>query len=279
MFKRLIELLNQPYPDCDDNRSIFRNATLAGLVIFSVLYFLRPLGFDHPQPFMICMAYGGVSTVVALLFDLFLKYILRIRRDTQSWTLWKWLIQILVLILLISLVNLALLLFLNNEAISISNFLMALYSTFIIGLFPIFIFGTANVIRHLKANQKIASDITLRKEHTQVFEEIQLPILKSSKSISVIPSEIRFVESMQNYISIYLHKDGVIQKEVIRNTLTSIEKLLLKTSVKRCHRSFMVNMDLIEKISGNAQGLKLTVKDIDEVSIPVSRKYVAMFRE
>jgi DNA-binding LytR/AlgR family response regulator len=40
----------------------------------------------------------------------------------------------------------------------------------------------------------------------------------------------------------------------------------------KCHRSCIVNLDKVVKVSGNAQGFKLHLKETDFV-VPVARKY------
>jgi DNA-binding LytR/AlgR family response regulator len=46
----------------------------------------------------------------------------------------------------------------------------------------------------------------------------------------------------------------------------------------RCHRSYAVNLALVELSTGNAGGLKLMMKPLD-VTIPVSRSYVGTIKQ
>ncbi len=66
---------------------------------------------------------------------------------------------------------------------------------------------------------------------------------------------------------------------LLRSSLTRIERQLrpFYPRLFRCHRAYIVNSARIVKVAGNAQGLKLTLKDA-AAAIPVSRRYVDEFR-
>ena len=46
----------------------------------------------------------------------------------------------------------------------------------------------------------------------------------------------------------------------------------------RCHRSFVVNLDHVIEVGGNAQGLKLHLNMLEDY-IPVSRKYIPVVQQ
>jgi DNA-binding LytR/AlgR family response regulator len=62
-----------------------------------------------------------------------------------------------------------------------------------------------------------------------------------------------------------------MKKTLIRNTLSKIEKQLPFDNIKKCHRSYLANLNLIEKITGNAQGYRLHFPFSTEITVPVSR--------
>ena len=84
---------------------------------------------------------------------------------------------------------------------------------------------------------------------------------------------------MQNYVTVWFLKDGKLTKEMLRATIASVEEKFAGTDVIRCHRSFLVNVDCIEKVSGNAQGLRLQLKGLSEMEVPVSRSFIPKIRE
>ena len=87
-----------------------------------------------------------------------------------------------------------------------------------------------------------------------------------------------FISSEGNYVNIVV-KNKKIERILIRNSLTNIEKQLRNYPLFcRCHRAYIVNLNKIKSATGNAQGLKLTLKDLDD-SIPVARSYSKEFRK
>jgi DNA-binding LytR/AlgR family response regulator len=68
-----------------------------------------------------------------------------------------------------------------------------------------------------------------------------------------------------------------LKKVLLRSTLSLIHQQLgsFEFFIK-CHRSYVVNRNHIVSTSGNAQGLKLKLKDIEE-PIPVSRTLTKLF--
>jgi DNA-binding LytR/AlgR family response regulator len=86
-----------------------------------------------------------------------------------------------------------------------------------------------------------------------------------------------FLLAAGNYVEIVSYTDRTT-RELLRNTLSNLEiQLSQYQHFFRCHRSYIVNLTKITKVSGNAQGLKLTLKHFDE-TIPVARNYVEKFR-
>lgn len=63
-------------------------------------------------------------------------------------------------------------------------------------------------------------------------------------------------------------------------TLKEFEEQLKAFSfVFKVHRSYIVNLQAIESISGNAQGYVLCIKHFSEGSIPVSRSTIEAFNQ
>lgn len=279
MIKKLLSFLNQPYPDDDDIWSVIKGAISGGFVVFLVLVLLQPFGLNAvgSNAWMYCAAFGGISTLIALIFDFTSIYLLGLKRDHPTWTLWKWIVMILVLILLIASANFVFISYSIVGSFDLSQFGYVLYSTVVIGIFPTLIFGALRTIKNLKANQKIATEIAPYKEISK-STLIKLPIHNSKSTFEVDVHKILYVEAMQNYVNIIYRDEEGMQKELVRNTLSAIEQALLTTNIIRSHRSYLVNSEKIAKVNGNAQGLQLHLKDLHDIVIPVSRKYIPKFR-
>lgn len=126
--------------------------------------------------------------------------------------------------------------------------------------------------RHFNVERSAGKSTTslpeLTKEATQdfvVLDEQDRPL------VTLSTDHIWCLRSDRNYVDVF-HVDANkgVKKTTIRNTLTKLSADLPK-SFLRCHRSYVVNAEGINKVSGNAQGYQLHRADFPEVPVPVSR--------
>ena len=280
MFQRIINFLNQPYPDRDTFRSICIGSIVSGIIVAIILALFIPFGLHEVNRDTYSMAFyfGCITSLTAFLFESIQRYLLNIRRDQANWTFWKWLVSTIILVLCIALANYKFVEYNFGDMGYISNFGTMLRNTVVVGIFPIVAFGSFNLIKNLKANQHIAATIVQRKTIEDSNQIVSLPIKNSSKIFKIDVANIIYLEAMQNYVSIcYLDEDKKCLKELHRNTMQGLSDVLVDYQIKRCHRSFLVNPAKISKVSGNAQGLKLHFEETNDI-VPVSRKYISDFR-
>jgi DNA-binding LytR/AlgR family response regulator len=84
------------------------------------------------------------------------------------------------------------------------------------------------------------------------------------RTIEVVPSEIIYLESMENYVKIMLH--DVIH--VVRIHLKDLlEQELAQSSFQQIHRSFAINLNWLDKVRGDYVFMK-NGKDL-----PIGRKF------
>lgn len=98
----------------------------------------------------------------------------------------------------------------------------------------------------------------------------------SKIKFSVLAKDLLFLESTDNYVSVFYILNQKIQRELLRNTMKNLEETFKKSSVIRCHRSFMVNSENIEFVKREGKKLNLKVRLMDK-TIPVSEKYSPLF--
>jgi len=291
MFHQIIKFLNQPYPDKDDFNSQIIGSLVSGVIVFTVLALISPFGMEGlgSERLFQCAIFGLISAATSMFVELFFKYFVGLKRDVPEWTFWKWILSILFLLMMIAIANHIYGAY-RFGAIQ-GSFSRMLYSTFVVGIVPVTIFGSITLIKNLKANQKIAdevnveaathlSDDTLKNQlENDASANVSLPIKNSAKTFDVNPSKILFLESMQNYVLIhYLDENDQVMKETHRNTISSLAEALKPHGIKRTHRSYLVNPKMIETVSGNAQGLKLDIRGTEFI-VPVSRKYIPEFKK
>ncbi|HVU59179.1 MAG TPA: LytTR family DNA-binding domain-containing protein [Puia sp.] len=87
-------------------------------------------------------------------------------------------------------------------------------------------------------------------------------------SLSALHSaQFLYAEAADNYVKIFYTDD----QQLIRSTLRQLEEIFQGNErIFRCHRTYLVNLDKVVHISGNAQGYKLHLEGVSQI-IPVSR--------
>lgn len=280
---RFLKKLNEPFPESDSPKEDFFQIIGVGVFVTLFLYFFQVGGLNRydGNVFIICVYFGLITIIVSLFFDFIVDKVLKVERNKASWTLKKWLIYMLCLLLCISIANFSYYNFISgDESINFYDFSLMVINTVGVGIFPVIFSGLMIQINANKKNQSQAASIQshLPKKEIQ-HKSIQLISNNKNQDFEAVQEHILYLEAMQNYVSICFIKNGVPKKELVRNTIKNIESQLKETSLVRCHRSFIVNSDLIDNVEGNAQGLKLDLKGLKNIQIPVSRKYIKILRE
>lgn len=284
MLGNIKNLLFQPYPDKDGVLEFFKNALIAGVIVFSFLFVFRPFGLFQLDTLVLLrttLMFGVITFLVTFIFDLVGFYVLRIRRDHQHWVFYKWLLYTCILLICIAVANFIYICkTLLVDICQWTDFFNMLISTMLIGIFPILIFGTLHLIRQLKLNQSIAASVddVTSDEYGHAYDNRFLSMSNGNEVLRLNSKNILFIEAMQNYVSICHLEQNTLTYTVIRKTIKALHQTLEGTSIVRSHRSFLVNKAYIVSTTGNAQGLKLHLKGLPDIVIPVSRKYIREFR-
>ena len=98
-------------------------------------------------------------------------------------------------------------------------------------------------------------------------------------TLIVDPQDLLYIESMGNYLNVEYFDDSELRQKRLRSTLKDIEDILAPYPyIFRIHRAFMVNINYITQISGNAAGYKVELFSTDKI-LPVSKSNVSIFKE
>jgi DNA-binding LytR/AlgR family response regulator len=124
----------------------------------------------------------------------------------------------------------------------------------------------------LKAVNKVKTLFDLHDLQSEPIKTTQdhLFVKSEYKLMRIELSDIKFIESMHEYVRIHLMSDKPVMTLL---SMKSIEEQLPSEKFMRVHRSFIVNMDRIKVIERNR-----IVFD-KNVYIPVSDQYKAKFQE
>jgi hypothetical protein len=146
--------------------------------------------------------------------------------------------------------------------------------TVIISIIPLSIIMLVHynyVLIHRLKNAASINEILKNKHHKQ-HKDILLEDESSNKKLFMSLESLLYITSADNYVDICYVEENKIRHELIRNSLTNIEKCLANTKqLFRCHKSFIINLSNVVSITGNTAGYKLKINHVD-LLIPVSRK-------
>ena len=97
--------------------------------------------------------------------------------------------------------------------------------------------------------------------------------------LSVASDDIFYIASQDNYVEIRYELDGKLLNYLMRCRTTRLEKQLEGTSLVRCHRSFIVNVDNVSLFKRENARVLLVLNHPDAKKIPVSKSYYKTIAE
>ncbi|GAB2991639.1 hypothetical protein GCM10027284_05300 [Cyclobacterium sediminis] len=154
--------------------------------------------------------------------------------------------------------------FFSEYLISLKYTFLGLLIPYTLALCFIFIFRKQNESQNspesFNSTQKI---ISLRDEY-------------GNHRLSLKSSDILFIEAADNYSVIYYKDSGVIKKEMLRSSLKALAEQLKDHAIKRCHRSYLVNVQNV-KLAKKASGKVSLHLEGSTSIVPVSRRFTPEF--
>ncbi|WP_079240216.1 LytTR family DNA-binding domain-containing protein [Chryseobacterium indologenes] len=261
-----------PYPKSESFKEIFVSSLGAGIAVYLFLIIFQPFGtenFQHPYKFLLlfpyCIIFGMAFFIANLMTSRF-----------NNWNIGAEFVKIILILFLSSVLSYFYnSLFLSHVALDLGNyFYMFLYSL-AIGIPVSIIYILSRYIYLKNIHEKKARDIS---QHLPVSPTKQrqnlLKITAQSTELIINENDFLFVQSMENYCTFYFLEHSSLQKIMIRISLANVLQQIETCSVKKCHRSYIVNLGRVKNLKGNAQGYKLILPEID-FGIPVSRSFIS----
>lgn len=89
----------------------------------------------------------------------------------------------------------------------------------------------------------------------------------------IATSSILYIEAEENYVRIHYLESGIEKDYVLRNSMKSIEELVTRHGLARCHRSYFLNPSHVKVLRKDKDGVILAELDSEAREIPVSKKY------
>ena len=117
--------------------------------------------------------------------------------------------------------------------------------------------------------ERLAEDETaLQAAYVQIYDE------KGEMRLSVRREHLFLLESADNYVCVWYINNNSPKKVLVRNTLTKVAKQLESTHIQRCHRSYIINLDLIKVMRREKEGIFVEFGVEGVPDVPISKTYV-----
>lgn len=288
----MLSFFKKPYPYTIFSKKDILTYFIIGCFVTFFLAVFQPFEISiwHPNYKLLkLLGFGLVSFVCPVVFKLIAEILLHKTKPEETWTVWKETVALILLLLFIALGNLCYSNLIGIAHFGIGELLFAASATFLLGLFPVCASVAIKYNRFVMLNQK---DAQLMEQEVMAYQkkEEQLPspemvtepktiqrlVLVSENEkdkIELDPEELLYIESADNYSTVFYLEHGAIGKQLIRGSLKRMESQIAFPFIIRCHRSFIVNLKQVEHIKGNAQGYKIELKTELSGEVPVSRSY------
>jgi hypothetical protein len=257
-------------------------ALLFGFFVFAFLYFFQPFQLDQTGSRMlsICVGFGLVTTVAMLVLNVLVPVLFAAFFQENAWKVWKELSWTLINLSFIGLANFLYFSWLQEQPFRLDGILWFQVATWAVGVFPVSIFILIREQRARTRYQTLSSGLSYqlrqKKDRTSKQDEyIKLVAQNQSDALQMHSDQLQYIMASENYIVVYYFEKDCLQKKLLRMTLKSAEEVLAGIpTFFRCHKSYLVNLNRVSDISGNAQGYKLHLEHCPE-PVPVSRQYNA----
>ena len=259
--------LNKPFRDTGTKKNRLVAIMAIGLFIFLFLFLFRPFGlqqFDTLMLLFFTLGFGLITSCVLFVF----KFLFEPVVVGERWTIGKNILWDIVTVSSIGAANYFYIQIVFKNEFSLLYLLYSIWTALLVGIIPATI---SYFIIYNRMYRSIIKEAAIPEDKIFRDEEVTITAGYSSNNFRINAKQIIYLCSNDNYITIVTIKDDVLNKITIRGTLKSAEYELRKISrFIRCHKCYIVNLDFVEKITGNNQNMKIRLRS-SNMEIPVAR--------
>lgn len=269
-----------------DQRKLKEVSVITGisLGVFLFLLFFQPFNlgaFDFNNKLLIIAGLGFVVFIVMTTVHLIFE---SLKHKKTGWPYnerYSRYLEDIVIFILIALSFIFYLAYVGRAEIS---FHLA-FKVLLLSMAPSAIFNVYFLLNRLR-NQNETQQQTIPAENQKPEKmekkgevEITFHAENGSDTIVLKAKNIAAIKSADNYIEIIYFENAQYHRKMIRNTMQNIQYLLKPHGIfLRCHRTSIINILMVDKLSHQYGNYMLHLKNYNE-TIPVSRQYLLKTKE
>ena len=269
MLLKLRDLLAKPFPLLDDYRSKIFLVSFCGIFATFFIYYYNPFSLNQISYSTAVGRFLSIWTagIIGALILSFTQFFLRPALKLETFTVGSFIVW--VLFEFVCLCVGFYLLFGESHVPFVTEFSIIVGYTFSVGLLP---YSLACLIIAVVTLSRTSGSKSTQKSNKLCFRDENDKIM-----LALIPGQVLYLKSEDNYTSIYYLKNDQVKKELIRNNLKKLEEQLEDPNLIRVHRSYMVNMSNITAIQRSKRGYELTMESLPDIFLSVSETYKQSF--
>ncbi|WP_431165128.1 LytR/AlgR family response regulator transcription factor [Tenacibaculum halocynthiae] len=275
--------LKEPYPYYyEKSDRLLLLLLFIAILSFLFSYFFEPFVVNVNEHkisyFWILLIHAFTPFPIAYLYFILLN---NSKKDTEIWTLGKEIFHLSMILLIIGITSFLIrdLIYTNPDNWSFKYFWEEIRNTFLIGILLLVVVLPINLERLINKHKASLKEITpINFDSTSHNLIISIKNSMSEDCFELKIKDFLFAKVESNYTEVYTFSTNKIHKTLIRVTLKDLEEQLKLVShnIFKSHRSYLVNLNKINSISGNAQGYELVLKN-SSLKVPVSRSNITKF--
>lgn len=280
----IINWVKKPYYYNNSNTFKIKASFGIGLLVFILLVLFRPVNIKiiTVNPYLFKLGIALITIFNLLLFFFVIEKKFKKFFKNENWTVGKHFITIISVITFSSVLRWLYFYLLFPLELEHNNMTLPkmMVNSFVVGFFLVLTFIYFDE-KHQSKKYSINKDELKKKKSTTIKKipklnkSITLFSSNQKESVTFLLNDLIYIYSEANYACIILKKkeENNFKEEILRIPLHMIEKKLENyNQILRCHKSYIVNTDYVNHISGNARGYSLHLKN-NIKQIPVSRRF------
>jgi hypothetical protein len=286
----MFENINHPYPFNNNFKHNLKTIGLVGMGFMLFVLYFQPFGINFLQSerdsyFVLGAGFMSTGTLFAntlllpgLMPEVFNPSRWTIKKE-MIWNFWLFCNLFLILSLMAWLVN----------RVQLTE--LPIFRTGGLALLPLVLFNLINYNHSLK--DKMVTVLDNSRKHwfhedkpdaatiaptIEVVKDFKIMAENGKDFFAARLDDILVFHSSGNYIEIYWLENQVKRRTLFRKTFAIIEQYMKENEqFQKCHRCWMVNLKMINSITGNSKGYFIELDKLG-FNIPVSRNYIASIK-